>query len=115
MSTEPEGDEPEESELARAASWLEKITRDPMADAVAGRVTIVSASAPQGRRRYQECDVELIAEAPGIPPTTVRQQVVFGRSLWPRAGYVLPARISRTHPEVLEVAWEAMRELDRRR
>lgn len=98
----------ESSEIEQATAWLEKITGDPMADAVAGRVRVCAASSPVGRARYQECDLELVAEAPGIPPTIVHQRLVFPRGVWPRAGDVLPARISRSRPDVLEAAWDRL-------
>lgn len=110
--TTPPGDEDpdaeEGSELDRVASWLEKVTRDPLADAVRGRVRVVSASEPAARGRYQECDLELVAEADGIPPTVVRQQLVFPRKVWPRAGDVVPARISRSRPDVFEADWDRL-------
>lgn len=102
--------EPAVSEIEQATAWLEKITRDPMADAVAGRARIVAAPEPVGRARYQECDVELAVDAPGIPVTTVRMAVVFPRRIWPRVGDVLPARISASDPGMVEVDWERLRQ-----
>ncbi len=100
--------EPEQSELAQATEWLEKITRDPLADAVRGRVRIVAVTAPDGRGRYQECVVDMIAEGPGIAATPVQQHVVFARTRRPTPGLVLPARISVSAPANLEVVWEAL-------
>lgn len=106
----PRGDERDEGdELERVASWLEKITRDPMADAVAGRARVTAAPPPVARGRYQECAVELVVEADGIPETAVAMAVVFPRSVWPRVGDVLPARISRSNPQAVEVDWERLR------
>lgn len=96
------------SELDKAAAWLERLTRDPLADAVRGRVTVLAASQPATRGRYQECELELAVEAAGIPRTVVSQQLVFPRSVWPRAGDAVPARISRTQPEVFEADWDRL-------
>ncbi|MET0813243.1 MAG: hypothetical protein ABWY03_09320 [Microbacterium sp.] len=98
----------EEPWVQEAADALEKITRDPMADAVAGTVRIVSASAPAGRGRYQECELELLAAAAGIPDRTVEEVVVFSTRSWPAVGAVLPARISRSHPGSIDVDWDAL-------
>ena len=98
----------EESELDQAAAWLEQITRDPMADAVAGSVRVVAASEPQGRARYQECAVDLIADAAGVDAAAVATAVVLPRTVWPRVGDVLPARISVSDPQHLEVDWNAL-------
>ena len=95
-------------DLAKAAAWLEKITRDPLADAVRGRVTVVAASAPAPRGRYQECMLDVTVEADGIPPTAVRQALVFPVKMWPREGDSVPARISRSRPEVFEADWERL-------
>lgn len=109
-SSDGAGDVPEASEIEQATAWLEKITRDPMADAVAGRARVVSAPEPVGRARYQECDVELVVDGPGIPATTVRMAVVFPRRIWPSVGDVLPARISASDPGTVEVNWEPLRQ-----
>ena len=105
----------EQSEIEQATVWLEKLTGDPMADAVRGRVTIVAVSQPAPRPRYQECRVEMIAEAPGIPSTPVVQEVVFSTKRWPRAGVVLPARVSAADPRACEVVWDALPALSARR
>lgn len=95
-------------DLAKAAAWLEKITRDPLADAVPGRATVVAASAPAPRGRYQECTLDLTVDADGIPPTAVRQALVFPVKRWPRAGDTVPARISRSRPEVFDADWDRL-------
>lgn len=100
--------EVEQSELEQATQWLERVTRDPMADAVAGTVQVVAASPPAGRGRYQECHLDLRAEARGIPSTLVTASLVFPRKTWPAAGDVVPARISRSHPETFEADWERL-------
>ncbi len=96
------------SELDKAAAWLERITRDPLADAVRGRVTVLTASEPAARGRYQECELELAVEADRIPRTIVTQRLVFPRTVWPRVGDAVPARISRTHPDVFEADWDRL-------
>ncbi len=90
------------------AAWLDSAFGDPMADAVAGTVLIVSASAASGRSPYQRCDLDLVVEAPGVPIGTVRTQVVVSRKHWPRPGMTLPARVSTSHPERFDVDWEAL-------
>ena len=99
----------EQDEVAQATQWLERVTGDPMAEAVAGRIRVDAVSAPEGRRRYQECRVEATAEAPGIPPTQVVLEVVIDRRFWPRAGQLLPARVSVSRPTAVEVGWDALR------
>lgn len=98
----------EQSELAQATEWLQRVTGDPMADAAPGRLTIESASDPVRRGRYQECRLELVAEVAGIPPARIVHTAVFDRRHWPQPGLVVPARISRTDPRVFEANWSAL-------
>ncbi|GAA1911966.1 hypothetical protein GCM10009775_00680 [Microbacterium aoyamense] len=98
----------EEPWIQDAAEALDRITRDPMADAVPGRVTILSVAAPDGRGRYRECSIELRAEASGVDARTIGMAVVFDTRALPPAGTVLPARISRSHPDAVEVDWDAL-------
>ena len=97
------------SEFDQAVTWLQRLTGDPLADAVPGRLRIDAVSEVSPRPRYQECRVEGIAEAPGVPTTPVVLEVVFDRRFWPRVGQVLPARVSRSQPGAVEVSWEALR------
>lgn len=91
-----------------SAHILEVITGSRLADAVPGRVTIVAVPPSEGRRRYQECRIELLAEASGIEPRTVVMAVVFDTRRWPTVGRVLPARISVRHHDALDVNWDAL-------
>lgn len=99
---------PEESEIAQATAWLEKLTRDPMADAVRGAATIVAVEDPSGRGRYREYRVDLSVDGPDIPPTAVAQRLVFDSRRPPQPGTRLPARISVSNPQSVEVAWDAL-------
>lgn len=98
----------EEDGIAQATAWLEKLTGDPMADAVAGTVVITAVTEPAGHRRYQECTVEVHARAEGVSPRTVSYTGVFPLSQWPVVGLTLPARLSPTHADALEVAWDRL-------
>ena len=95
-------------EIENFAAQLEKLTGDPLADAVRGHVMIASVSEPIGRARYQACTLEVVAEAPGIEPVRVTTEVVTSRKHWPRVGEVLPARISTSQPERMDIDWDAL-------
>lgn len=95
-------------EIDDIAQQLEKLTSDPLADAVAGTVTVVSASEPVGRARYQECTLELRPSAPGVADTVIHSAVVTSRRYWPRVGAVLPARVSVSDPQHIDVDWDAL-------
>jgi len=87
---------------------LERLTRDPMADAWHGAVRILSLTAPAGRGRYQTCRMQLALEATGLAPENLDTEVVLDRRFWPDVGVVLPARISRSLPRQVEVAWDTL-------
>ena len=91
-----------------AAEQLEKLTGDPMAGAARGTVTVLTASEPDGRARYQECRLRLRATGDDVAEAIVETAVVVDRRHWPRAGATLPARISRTHPGTIDVNWDAL-------
>lgn len=88
-----------------AASQLERMMGDPLADAVLGSMQILSVTAPQGLRRYQEATLEMLAEAPGMDPTVVNATVVFDRRKWPTVGTRLRARIPPRKPSTFMVDW----------
>ncbi|HAQ60164.1 MAG TPA: hypothetical protein DCR63_07355 [Microbacterium sp.] len=95
-------------EIENVAAQLEKLAGDPLGDAVPGQVRIVSASSPVGRARYQACTLEVVVVAPGIEPVRVDTEVVTSRRYWPRVGAVLPARISASQPDRMEIDWDAL-------
>ncbi|MEN2738601.1 hypothetical protein ABCS02_12485 [Microbacterium sp. X-17] len=90
------------------AQQFERVTGNPLADAVRGTVRIVALSEPEGRGSYRPSRVELLAQADGVPPRVVIVEAVFPRKHWPKAGTVLPARISPTHADAVEVDWDAL-------
>lgn len=90
------------------ARQLERMMGDPIADAVPGTVLIVSVSEPTRRWGYQACQIEVVPDAPGVEPVRVATEVVTTRKNWPKLGGILPARISTTHPERMEINWDAL-------
>lgn len=91
-----------------AATMLDRVTGSPMGTAVDGRIHIQSVSEPSGRSRFQDCRVEVAVDGPGIAPAIVTVEVVLDRRHWPAAGTVLPARISRSDPRVMDVDWDRL-------
>lgn len=98
----------EEEWVEGAAESLERITRDPMADAYRGTVRVVSASEPARRGMYQACTMQLALEAPGLAPETLDTEFVFPRRRWPAVGAVVPARISRSEPRQIDARWDLL-------
>jgi hypothetical protein len=95
-------------EIENMTRQLERLLGDPIADAVAGTVMIVSVSEPTRRWGYQACQIEIVPDAPGIEPVRVATEVVTTRKHWPKVGGILPARISTTRPERMDINWDAL-------
>ncbi len=99
----------EEDEWEQVAHALERITRDPLADADDGAVRVVGITDPAGRRRYQEATITVVPIVAGVAGERLTMtEMVFDRRYWPAEGRVLPARISRSDPSVIEVDWDAL-------
>lgn len=95
-------------EIDRMANQLERAMGDPIADSVQGFVRVVSVSEPKGRFGYMSCELDVMTEADGIPPTLVSTEVVTLRKWWPKVGQRLPARIAKSKPDRIDVNWEAL-------
>ncbi len=95
-------------EIENMARQLERLMGDPIADSVNGTVMIVSVSEPKRRWGYQACQIEIVPDAPGIEPVRIATEVVTTRKNWPKVGGILPARISTTRPERMEINWNAL-------
>ena len=91
-------------ELAGAVNGLLNPTQ--IDDGVRGTAQVVSASGYYGRALYQNCHLELVVEAPGIPATAVSMNAVVHRQHWPQPGSVLPALIEKANPQEVQILWD---------
>lgn len=95
-------------DLDRGAEWLDRLFGDPMQDAVPAVAHVVAVSEATGRRRYQTCRLELVIEAVGVETIMMHTEAVVSRDHWPREGMTLPAQVSRSRPDLVEVDWDAL-------
>ena len=79
-----------------------------MSDPVRGTAQVVSCSANRGRGVYQNCHLQLVVQAEGVPVRAVEQQTLVHRSRWPFPGMTLPATIDRANPANVRIDWDAM-------
>ncbi len=75
-------------------------------DGVRGTAQVISSTGYYGNAIYQNCHLELVVEAPGIPATAVSLDAFVHRLHWPHAGDVLPALIERSNPREVEILWD---------
>ncbi len=77
-------------------------------DGVRGTAQVVSASGYYGHALYQNCQLEVVVEAPGIPATAATVQAIVSRDTWPQSGQVLPALIERANPREVQILWDEL-------
>jgi hypothetical protein len=91
-------------ELAGAVNGL--LNPAQIDDGVRGTAQVISTSGYYGRALYQNCHLELVVEAPGIPATAVSMNAVVHRQHWPQPGAVLPALIEKANPQEVQILWD---------
>jgi hypothetical protein len=79
-----------------------------MSDPVPGTAQVVSCSANRGRGVYQNCHLQLVVQAEGVPAMAVEQQTLVHRSRWPSPGMTLPATIDRANPRNVRIEWDEL-------
>jgi hypothetical protein len=77
-------------------------------DGVRGTAQVVAASGYYGHALYQNCQLEVVVEAPGIPATAATVQAVVSRDTWPQPGQTLPALIERANPREVQILWDEL-------
>jgi hypothetical protein len=79
-----------------------------MSDPVRGSAQVVSCSTNRGRGVYQNCHLQLVVQAEGVPDRAVEQQTLVHRSRWPFPGMTLPATVDRANPTHVRVEWDEL-------
>jgi hypothetical protein len=79
-----------------------------MSDPVRGSAQVVSCSANRGRGVYQNCHLQLVVQAEGVPARAVEQQTLVHRSRWPFPGMTLPATVDRGNPTHVRIEWDEL-------
>ena len=69
-----------------------------MSDPVRGSTQVVSCSA----------NLQLVAQAEGVPARAVEQQTLVHRSRWPVPGMTLPATVDRANPTHVRIEWDEL-------
>ena len=79
-----------------------------MSDPVRGSAQVVSCSTNRGRGVYQNCHLQLVVQAEGVPDRAVEQQTLVHRSRWPSPGMTLPATVDRANPTHVRIEWDEL-------
>ncbi|HMF58738.1 MAG TPA: hypothetical protein VK595_00115, partial [Vicinamibacterales bacterium] len=75
-------------------------------DGVRGTAQVISATGYYGNAVYQNCHLELVVEAPGVPATAVSLDALVHRLHWPQAGAVLPVLVEKQNPQEVQILWD---------
>ncbi|HST39926.1 MAG TPA: SHOCT domain-containing protein [Conexibacter sp.] len=85
---------------------FDKLRRGRMDDPVEGTAQVVAASGYHGEGIYQNCRMELIVQADGVPPTAVNHHGLVHNKRWPRTGTTLPVTVDRSDPRRFTIEWD---------
>jgi Short C-terminal domain len=75
-------------------------------DPVRGTAQVVSCSGYRGRGVFQNCHMELVVQADGVPATAVEFQGLVHNKRWPVPGMTLPVTVDRANPQRVKVEWD---------
>jgi hypothetical protein len=77
-----------------------------MKDPVRGTAQVVSCSGYRGDGMLQNCHMELVVQAEGVPATAVQFQGLVHRNKWPQPGMTLPVSVDRADPTRVKIEWD---------
>ena len=77
-----------------------------MQDPVRGHAQVVSCTGHHGEGIYQNCRMQLVVQAPGVPATSVQQNDLVRHDRWPFPGTTLPVTVDRANPQKVKIEWD---------
>lgn len=85
-----------------------------MKDPVRGTAQVVSATMHHGRGIYQNCQMQLVVQADGVPATAISFSGLVHRKRWPSPGMVLPVTVDRADARNVKIEWDEGQRSDER-
>jgi Short C-terminal domain len=76
-----------------------------MDDPVRGTAQVVSVSSYDGDATWQNCRMNLVVQADGVPATAVTHDAIVAAKKWPWPGQTLPVVVDRSNPQRMKVDW----------
>jgi hypothetical protein len=77
-----------------------------MKEPVRGTAQVVSCTSHLGDGVTQNCRMQLVVQAEGVPAKAVEHSGPVHYKRWPSPGVTLPVTVDRANPERLKVEWE---------
>lgn len=76
-----------------------------MKDPVPGQAQVVSCSAHRGDGTWENCEMQLVVQAEGVPATSTSKSDMVRADRWPTPGMTLPVTVDRAKPERVKIEW----------
>jgi hypothetical protein len=73
---------------------------------IRGSAQIVSATAHDGHATSQNCRMDLVVQAEGVPAYSTSHHCMAKARKWPQPGMTLPVTIERDDPSRLRIEWD---------
>jgi hypothetical protein len=77
-----------------------------MKDPVRGQAQVVSCSGYRGDGTWENCSLQLVVQAEGVPATSTRKSDMVRADRWPTPGMTLPVTVDRAKPERVTIEWD---------
>jgi hypothetical protein len=77
-----------------------------MEDPVSGTAQVVSVSSYDGDATWQNCRMNLVVQADGVPATAVVHDAIVAAAKWPSPGQTLPVAVDRANPQRVKIDWD---------
>lgn len=77
-----------------------------MKDPVRGTAQVVSCTSHRGDGVMQNCRMQLVVRAEGVPAKAVEHSGLVHYKSWPAPGMTVPVTVDRANPERLKVEWD---------
>ena len=81
-----------------------------MKDPVRGMAQVVSCSSHRGHGIMQNCHMNLIVQADGVPATAVEMTQIVHNQKWPSPGMTLPVTVDRANPQKVKIEWDELQD-----
>jgi hypothetical protein len=77
-----------------------------MKDPVRGQAQVVSTTAHRGDGIWQNCRMQLVVQAQGVPATSAERNELVHHQKWPSPGMTLPVTVDRANPQKFKIEWD---------
>ena len=81
-----------------------------MKDPVRGQAQVVSTTAHRGDGIYQNCRMQLVVQAEGVPATSAERHELVHHQKWPMPGMTLPVTVDRADPTKFKIEWDEVQD-----